>query len=454
MSHLEPVVLPVFGSEPELPVLPLAEYEQRLEAVVHRMQTRGLDFLLVYGDREHFANLAFLTGFDPRFEEAMLLLDRAGRRALLVGNECLGYLPDPALGCEVVLYQELSLLGQPRSNSLPLRQILSDFGIRQGKTVGTAGWKYFEADSQTIEIPAYVVDLLRELTGDRNFVTNAGAILMDPQDGLRCTNSAAQIAQFEFASCRTSGSVLNVLHHLQEGVAECDLETLLSGGGLPQSCHPMISFGDKVRRGLASPSARCARRGDPFVVAYGIWGALTCRAGAVAKDASDLADGGFYQRFVGHYFDLVTLWYRQIRIGAGTGPIVQSLEAARDDSLLKFAVNPGHLLHLDEWVHSPFTAGSRCILQSGMALQMDMIPVSQGPFCYSNAEDGVVLADAALRDELAADYPGCWERMQTRRRFMSEAIGIELDAGVLPLSNIPAWLPPFALDLEQALVAD
>ena len=29
---------------------------------------------------------------------------------------------------------------------------------------------------------------------------------------------------------------------------------------------------------------------------------------------------------------------------------------------------------------------------------------------------------------------------------MREALGIELHEDVLPLSNIPAWLPPFLLD--------
>ena len=33
----------------------------------------GYDALVVYADREHFANLSHLTGFDPRFEEAILL---------------------------------------------------------------------------------------------------------------------------------------------------------------------------------------------------------------------------------------------------------------------------------------------------------------------------------------------------------------------------------------------
>ena len=45
------------------------------------------DWLVVYADREHLANIAFLSGYDPRFEEALLLLGPRQRRVLVVGNE-------------------------------------------------------------------------------------------------------------------------------------------------------------------------------------------------------------------------------------------------------------------------------------------------------------------------------------------------------------------------------
>ena len=50
----------------------------------------GYDRLVVYADREHSANLSYLTGFDPRFEEALLIVGPTGDPAILVGNECWG----------------------------------------------------------------------------------------------------------------------------------------------------------------------------------------------------------------------------------------------------------------------------------------------------------------------------------------------------------------------------
>ncbi|MGD0226177.1 MAG: hypothetical protein ABSF71_27915 [Terriglobia bacterium] len=460
MIEIIPMELPQFGGlEESLPPIPLSTYEERLAAAVGRMKKAHLDFLLVYADREHFANMSFLTGFDPRFEEALLLLDRTGRRWLLVGNECMGYLPDAGLKCEPILFQEFSLMGQPRGDSRSLRAVLADFGIAQGAWVGCAGWKYFEGPlvdnpGSAIEIPAYIVDLLRSLVGDAEKIRNAGGLFMNPQDGLRVINSADQIAQFEFASIRTSESVLSVVRSVREGVAENELEKLLQSSGLPFSCHPIVSFGEKVKRGLSSPSARRARLGDAFVVGFGVQGALNCRAGAVAHGPEDLPAElrEFYPRLAANYFEVVACWYESLRIGARGGDVWQRVDSMRDDARYSFAVNPGHYLHLDEWVHSPFSPGSNVLLRSGMALQADIIPVSRGPFCYINAEDGIVLADEKLRAELASRFPACWRRIEKRRAFMKEVVGIRLHEDVLPLSNTPGWLAPYVLEPAKAFV--
>jgi hypothetical protein len=160
----------------------------------------------------------------------------------------------------------------------------------------------------------------------------------------------------------------------------------------------------------------------------------------------------FYLPLATNYFQVVATWYENVRVGASAGAVVRAVEKVRDHKLYRFAVNPGHYLHLDEWLHSPFSVGSRVRLRSGMALQMDIIPVSLGPFCYINAEDGVVLGDARLRTQLAQGFPDLWKRVQARRSFMRDVLGINLDDSVLPLSNTAGWLPLWALDLDTALI--
>jgi hypothetical protein len=86
-----------------------------------------------------------------------------------------------------------------------------------------------------------------------------------------------------------------------------------------------------------------------------------------------------------------------------------------------------------------------------MALQVDVIPATGTDYFTTNIEDGVALADEPLRDAFAGRYPGAWKRIQARREFMAEALGIELHPDVLPFSNIPAYLPPFLLSPDRAL---
>src|SRR5438128_1543673 len=78
------IALPDFGLPREEPTIPAATYETRVAAARQRAADAGYDVLIVYADREHFANLAYLTGFDPRFEEALLILAPGHPPTLLV----------------------------------------------------------------------------------------------------------------------------------------------------------------------------------------------------------------------------------------------------------------------------------------------------------------------------------------------------------------------------------
>jgi len=86
-----------------------------------------------------------------------------------------------------------------------------------------------------------------------------------------------------------------------------------------------------------------------------------------------------------------------------------------------------------------------------MALQVDIIPATGTPWFTSNIEDGIALADATLRAAFAARYPAAWARIEARRRFMADALGIRLHPDVLPFSNLPAYLPPYLLRPDRAM---
>src|SRR5947209_3293453 len=127
---LRPVRIPDFGVPLDPPAIPTAVYEARNAALYARA---GAEWVVVYADREHLANMAFLTGFEPRFEEALFLLGPGGRRVLVVGNEGQSYTSVARLpGIEISLCQSMSLLGQDRRTRPNLAVVLKDVGIKTG----------------------------------------------------------------------------------------------------------------------------------------------------------------------------------------------------------------------------------------------------------------------------------------------------------------------------------
>lgn len=451
-ARLADLALPDFGMPLHEPLLPPALYADRLRRLRSRMGERGYDHIVMWGDREHSANIAYLTGFDPRFEEAVLIVGAPEDPAILVGNECYGTAEAAALPMRPVRFQDFSLPGQPRDRSAPLAEIMGNEGIGRGSRVGVVGWKTY-ASRQTIEAPSFLVDELRRLTGDGGLVENANDLLIDAADGLRVINEVEQLAAFEWAACQTSRGVRNVLTGLRPGMTEREAVRLLEWNGAPLSCHLMLTAGPRARHGLLSPGDRPIERGDPFTTAFGIWGALNCRAGFVVEDASGLPDGigDYVERLVAPYFEAVAEWYAALHVGQVGGELQAIVDRHLSDPFFGVSLNPGHQLHLDEWVNSPVFAGSTTELRPGMALQCDIIPATGTPYFTTNIEDGVALADESLRAAFAAAYPDAWQRIQARRRFMADSLGIELHPDVLPFSNLAAHLPPFLLRPDQAM---
>ena len=451
-ARLAEITLPDFGMPAAMPSIPPTLYAERVERLRERAATAGYDRLVVYADREHSANLAYLAGFDPRFEEALLVLGPSGDPAILVGNECIGMAAAAPLPMRPVLFQDLSLPNQPRDRSLPLAEILAAEGIGPRCRIGVVGWKTY-ASPATMEVPSFLVDELRRLAGPAGLVENAGRLLIDAADGLRVVNEVEQLAYLEWAACQTSDGVRRLLAGLRPGMTEHEAVRLLRWNGTPLSCHLMLTAGPRATLGLLSPGDRPIERGDRFTTAFGIWGALTCRAGFVVEDASELPAGirDYVDRLVGPYFAAVAEWYAALRVGQTGGALQAIIDRHLGDPFFGIFLNPGHQIGLDEWVASPVAPGSTIELRSGMALQVDIIPATGTPYFTSNIEDGVALADASLRAAFAAAYPDAWGRIGARRRFMGEALGIDLHPDVLPFSNLAAFLPPFLLRPDRAM---
>jgi len=445
--ELRSAVLPSFGVPAQRPSIGAEEHGARMDALQEAVDSR---WIVVYGDREHFANLAFLCGHDPRFEEAVLLLGPS--RTLLVGLEGEAHATLMPADVNVVVCPSLSLMGQDRATGPNLEDALRATGLRDGSEVAVVGWKAFTAPewglpAPAIAAPAFLVDLLRHIVGaDR--VTDATPALTSPTVGLRSRNSPAQIAAFEWAAARASEAVRSIVHAARPGATEQDAVSAMGYAGEPLSVHVMFSSGPEVAVGLRSPTTRTLAAGDAATTAVGFWGGLTCRA-ALLSDGSDAAGTTYRDGLALPYWHAVATWYETVSIGVTGGDVHAAVLDSLRDAGFGPALNPGHLVHLDEWVHSPIRPGARDRLVSGMALQCDIIPTSNRAGWVANCEDTVALADAELRGELERRHPAVWSRILARRAFMADELGLRVGDDVLPLSNTPAWFPPFWLAPDQ-----
>jgi Xaa-Pro aminopeptidase len=455
-AELAELVLPEFGYPSNQPKLSKVLFQNRL--IKLREKSQGVfDYILVYGDREHMANISYLTGYDPRFEEALFIVDIDGdKQWILVGNEGIGYLETSPIRENIcpILYQPFSLLSQDRSKSKPLKQIFNDVGINQNNSIGIAGWKYFTNEEtpkpeKWIESPSYIVDTVRSITSE---VANATQIFMHQTEGLRVINEPEQLALMEYAATLTSQAVRNVIFGIKPNLSEHQAAQLMNLNGYPHSVHTMLSTGTRAWIGLPSPSDKIIQKGEAFTVAVGLWGALNCRAGWLLEHESELPSkiSDYLEKLAKPYFEASVSWLETVRINISGHELYRSVHDIIGDSFYGVKLNPGHQIGLDEWVNSPIYEKSTDRIKSGMALQLDIIPATGSEYFTINIEDGLAIADKKIINHFTEYFPEAWERIIKRRDYMTDCLGIKLQPEVLPFSNLAGHLPPFILNPNRA----
>ena len=148
-------------------------------AFARRWTARGYDRLVVYADREHSANLAWLTGFDPRFEEA-IARRRPGRRAgdprrqrvLRDGRRrAAADAPRPVPGPQPAGPAARSLATAGRD---PRRG-----GDRAGRAGSGSSAGRRTPSATSMDAPAFLVDELRAADRAAGLVENATDLLID-----------------------------------------------------------------------------------------------------------------------------------------------------------------------------------------------------------------------------------------------------------------------------------
>ena len=202
-------------------------------------------------------------------------------------------------------------------------------------------------------------------------------------------------------------------------MSDFDLVAQAGYTGLPFACHLTVGAGPTARFGFPSPSGAALRRGDPLACNISYWGSNICRAGWIAGSERDLPAGaaGYVEEFVAPYFETMAEWLALLRPGVRGGDIYELVQSRLPFERFGIFLNPGHLIHYDEWLSAPVYEGSEVRLRSGMVFQIDVIPSSARWFS-TRMEDGVAIADADLRRELQRRFPPAYDRCLARREFM------------------------------------
>ncbi|ADO49649.1 M24 family metallopeptidase [[Enterobacter] lignolyticus] len=430
---------------------------QRKARVLAQMTRDGIDTLVVYADKEHGGNFEYLTGFIPRFEEALLVLQRSGEAALVLGNENLKLAPHAWLENRVFHAPWFSLPNQPMTPGKTLADLLREAGIDRDKTLGLAGWKLFtgcgEAVQGMFDLPSFMVDAIREAAGGGAVLRNATGIFISPDGGARTVNNANELAHYEYGANLASTAILTALNAVAPGKTEKQIGALLAADGQPNNVVMIAATGDRFANARLYPGDKRIQRGDTFSLTTSYKGGLSSRAAYVVENAGELAANvsDYLEVVAIPYFRAVVSWLEHLRPGVTGGDMYQLIERVLPKAQYHWHLNPGHLVADEEWLCSPIYPGSDIPLASGMLLQIDIIP-SRAGYAGASIEDTVALADAALRAELAAGYPALWARVQARRDYIARHIGITLPEEVLPFSNTVGYLRPWLLDPTRALV--
>lgn len=455
--QLRNVQLPKTFSDVDPVYLVDATLEQRKKKILERMKEDNFDSLIIYADKEHGSNFEYLTGFIPRFEEGLLVLKKSGQAAYILGNENLKMSKYARLQGELYHYPLFSLPNQPMENETSLVSILNKIDFSDDKKIGLVGWKMFTSNqydnSAIFDLPHFIVEAIRNIHTKEAEIVNAAYLFISGDKGARTINNANEIAHYEYGANLFSTSMLKAMNAVALNVKESDLGSLLNADGQTNNVVTIAATGTRFEKANLYPTSKQVSLGDTLSLTTGYKGGLSSRAGFVVENAEQLPDNqhDYLEKVAIPYFKTLVYWLENIRIGIAGGEFYKMIENVYPKDEYHWHLNPGHLIADEEWMSSPIYPNSKETLKSGMLLQTDIIPSVTG-YAGVSAEECIALADDELRSQIKNEYPDLWKRIEARRNYIQNELGIRLPEHVLPLSNLVAYLRPFFLNKSAVLI--
>lgn len=431
--------------------------QQRKNKVIELMKKNVIDTLVIYADVEHGGNFEYLTGFIPRFEEALLVLHQNGVAYLVLGNENLNKAKYSRIKAYPVHAPYFSLPNQPMGNKLTFKELLVSTGIKENSKVGIIGWKYFtsklEDNYYLFDVPYYIVKGIKEIVKNEENVQNRTDVFIGAKYGVRTINNANEIAHYEFGSSLASDCVLKAANKIEVGMSEMGLGDILNAYGQPNNVVTIAATGERFEKANLYPTKKKVKFQDKVSLTVGYKGGLSSRTGYAVESLDELPESSkdYIYAIATPYFSAIVAWLENIHIGMKGEEMYALIENVIPKKEFNWSLCPGHLTSDEEWLSSPIYAESQEILKSGMLLQVDIIPSKTG-YGGVGAENGIVLADEKLKGEIREQYPELYKRFVNRREYIETALNIKLNRDVLPLSSTVGYYRPLFLNRKLAFV--
>ena len=426
---------------------------ERKNKLLQRMATNNISTIVIYADKEHGSNFEYLAGFIPRFEEALLVMTIKGEISYVLGNENANKASKARLAGKGIKCPIFSLPNQPMSTTRSLVSYLEEVTWDLTGQVGLVGWKLLpEIMSESFDVPMMIVEGITQLIGPDKLMNKTG-MMIDPVEGIRTTNNANEIVHYEYGASLASDNLLRAMNALTIGVSEFEVGDILQSKGQYPTIVTIAAFGERFNKANLYPTHRQLTLGDKVALTVAYKGGLSSRCGYAVENLEQLKDreDGYMEQVVLPYMQAYFQWLETIKIGINGHAFYEQFATNYPQEIYGWHLCPGHLVADEEWLSSPFYPESKAFVKSGMIFQIDFIPSQTGHHGVS-AESTIAIADEALRHELSTNYPEFWSRVQKRRAYLMEYIGLQLNEEVLPLASTVGYLRPMLLNQAFAVV--
>lgn len=455
---LKKIIEPKTYTDVSLTFLTDQTIEERKQKLLHVMKTFDYDGLVVYADKEHGSHFEYLTGFIPRFEEGLLVINKKGQIHLVLGNENLKMANYARVPVQLHHSPLFSLPNQPMEGGASLEDIFKEIGLDKSAKLGIVAWKMFTKRvnaKQLFDIPYFIMAAIKVVISKEAIVENACDLFIHGSYGVRTRNNANEIAHYEYGANLASTSMLNAMNTVAVGVKESELGAYLNSEGQTNNVVTIATAGERFKYANLYPTHKQLALGENLSLTTSYKGGLSSRSGFVIENESQLPIGqkDYLDQMVKPYFQAVVTWLTEEKIGITGDTLYHQIETIFPKEKYGWHLNPGHLVSDEEWMSSPVYNGSEELLQSGMIFQIDIIPSVSG-YNGTSAEECVAIADPELQQTIQAEYPELWERILTRKAYIKDKLNIEIHPQILPLSNTVGYLRPFFLAKGKALVVE